>query len=162
MLSFGAVGNGNYPSSPPSSEEIPSAKTMLQPWTGLQEERSRSAIWPRVIRPNRRGKSIAECWINLFPRLLQSSTGGWICNQSDLNLTAVRKLLKFKNMEKRMIHIGQLQPECIEEYRRHHRQVWPELEALYRQAGILQSSCFLHADRLLVFSEYDDEKYPAS
>ena len=77
-------------------------------------------------------------------------------------LPVTYKIQNSKNMKKRMLHMSHLKPECIESYRQHHLEVWPELEALYRQGGILQVSCFLHADRLLVFSEYDDEKYPAS
>ncbi len=65
-----------------------------------------------------------------------------------------------------MIHrklcMARLKPECLEEYREFHRHVWPELEAAYQRAGITAVSCFLHDTTLLIYSEYDPERYPAS
>lgn len=65
-------------------------------------------------------------------------------------------------MKKRMIHMGHLRPELLELYKEFHRNVWPELEASYRQAGITQVSCFISGTQLLVYSEYDDTRYPAT
>ena len=63
---------------------------------------------------------------------------------------------------KRMLFMSKLKPECVEEYRRYHENVWPELEQAYKEAGILKVSCFLHENTLLVYSEYDESRYPAS
>ncbi len=65
-------------------------------------------------------------------------------------------------MKKRMLHMARLKPECLEEYKEHHRNVWPELEAVYRRAGITGLSCFLNGTTLLVYSEFDPAVYPAS
>ena len=58
--------------------------------------------------------------------------------------------------------MARLKPERIEEYKEHHRAVWPELEELYRRAGIAELSCFLHGNELLIFTEYDDALLSAS
>lgn len=52
-----------------------------------------------------------------------------------------------------------LKPECVAEYRRHHDNVPAELEAAYRDAGILSVSCFLAGTQLLVVSEFDSERF---
>ncbi len=52
-----------------------------------------------------------------------------------------------------------LKPECVQEYVRQHQQVWPELLAAYREAGITQISCFLNGLDLIVYSEYESEIY---
>ena len=65
-------------------------------------------------------------------------------------------------MKKRMIFLTHLKSEKIEEYKEHHRNVWPELQEAYREAGITQISCFLHDNQLLVFTEYDEAIYPAA
>lgn len=65
-------------------------------------------------------------------------------------------------MKKRTIRLAQLKPECLAEYRKYHENVWPELVAAYRRAGIERISCFLHDTRLLVFFEYESEIYPES
>ena len=65
-------------------------------------------------------------------------------------------------MRRRTIHMARIKPECLEEYKEYHRNVWPELEAVYRKAGFTGLSCFLHDNLLLVYLEYDETLYPAS
>lgn len=57
---------------------------------------------------------------------------------------------------KRMIFLSSVKEECVDEYKRYHADVWPELEAAYKQAGIMKVSCFLNGRQLLVYSEYDE------
>ena len=63
---------------------------------------------------------------------------------------------------KRMIFMYKIKEECIEQYKEYHRNVWPELEKTYKDAGIMKVSCFLNGPELLVYSEYDENIYPAS
>lgn len=63
---------------------------------------------------------------------------------------------------KRMLVWKRIRADKIEAYKESHRQVWPELLAAYRKAGIHQLSCFLHGVDLMVFSEYDEAIYPAA
>jgi L-rhamnose mutarotase len=63
---------------------------------------------------------------------------------------------------KRMCFWGRIRADKIEEYKDSHRNVWPELLAEYRKAGLTKISCFLHGQDLLVYTEYDDTKYPKS
>ena len=65
-------------------------------------------------------------------------------------------------MKKRVMHMGRLKPDKLEEYKEFHRNVWPELQQVYREAGITQISCCLHGTQLLIFTEYDDAIYPAA
>jgi len=65
-------------------------------------------------------------------------------------------------MNKRVIQMARIKPERLEEYKEHHRHVWPELEAVYRRAGFTSLSCFLHDNLLLIYLEYDEALYPAS
>ena len=65
-------------------------------------------------------------------------------------------------MRKRTIHMASLKPECLEAYKEHHRNIWPELEAVYRKAGFTSLSCFLHDNLLLIYLEYDEALYPAA
>jgi len=53
-----------------------------------------------------------------------------------------------------------VRPECIDEYRRCHARIWPEIEQAIRTAGIHNYSIFLLGDRLFAYYEYtgpDDE-----
>jgi L-rhamnose mutarotase len=53
-----------------------------------------------------------------------------------------------------------VRPECIDEYRRYHAKIWPEIEQAIRTAGIRNYSIFLLGDRLFAYYEYtgpDDE-----
>ncbi len=63
---------------------------------------------------------------------------------------------------KRTLFWGRIRADKIEEYKESHRQVWPELLAAYRQAGIRKISCFLHGVDLLVYTEYDEAIYPTA
>jgi L-rhamnose mutarotase len=60
---------------------------------------------------------------------------------------------------KRMLFWGRIRPDKIEEYKKSHNPVWPELEACYRKNGISKVSCLLHGNDLLVYTEYDPEIY---
>ncbi len=61
--------------------------------------------------------------------------------------------------KRRMLSLSRLRPECLQEYVRLHQQVWPELLAAYRQAGITQIGCFLNGLDLIVYSVYESEVY---
>ncbi|MBM4163582.1 MAG: L-rhamnose mutarotase [Lentisphaerae bacterium] len=65
-------------------------------------------------------------------------------------------------MTKRTIHMARIKSECLDAYKEYHRQVWPELEAVYRKAGFTELSCFLNDNLLVIFLEYDNARYPAS
>lgn len=45
----------------------------------------------------------------------------------------------------------QLNPGCEAEYRKRHDEIWPELEALLREAGVEDYSIHLDPDRLILF-----------
>ena len=59
----------------------------------------------------------------------------------------------------RTIWLDRLKAESVPEYIRLHQQVWPELEAAYRQAGILRMGCYLNGCDRVVFMEYETEIY---
>ena len=61
--------------------------------------------------------------------------------------------------KQRTLWLDRLKTESVPEYIRLHQQVWPELEAAYRQAGILLMGCYLNGCDRLVFIEYDSETY---
>jgi L-rhamnose mutarotase len=44
--------------------------------------------------------------------------------------------------------------ECIDEYKREHARIWPEIAHAIRVAGIRNYSIFLHDDRLFGYYEY--------
>jgi L-rhamnose mutarotase len=46
----------------------------------------------------------------------------------------------------------QLKPGAVEEYRRRHDSIWPELVSALREAGIYDYSIFLDADSLSLFA----------
>lgn len=53
-----------------------------------------------------------------------------------------------------------IRPECIDEYKRHHARIWPEIEGAIRDAGIVNYSIFLRGEQLFGYYEYtgpDDE-----
>lgn len=60
---------------------------------------------------------------------------------------------------KRMLFLGRIQANKIEEYKKSHNPVWPELEAMYHANGISKVSCFLHSNDLIVYTEYDPDIY---
>ena len=47
-----------------------------------------------------------------------------------------------------------IRPECIDEYRRHHDPIWPEIAQAITQAGIRNYSIFLHNNQLFGYFEY--------
>jgi L-rhamnose mutarotase len=51
---------------------------------------------------------------------------------------------------KRVCFVLQVRPERIEEYKRRHRTVWPEMLAALRETGWTNYSLFLRPDGLLV------------
>jgi len=61
--------------------------------------------------------------------------------------------------KQRVLWLDRLKAESVSEYIRLHQQIWPELEAAYRQAGILQMGCYLNGCERVVFIEYDTETY---
>ena len=61
--------------------------------------------------------------------------------------------------KQRTLWVDRLKAESVSEYIRLHQQVWPELEAAYRQAGILQMGCYLNGCERVVFIEYETEIY---
>lgn len=64
-------------------------------------------------------------------------------------------------MQKREVILTELKPEFVEEYRCYHKEVWPELEAVYQKAGYCEMSCFLNGTKLIVFIAYDEKKLNA-
>jgi L-rhamnose mutarotase len=51
---------------------------------------------------------------------------------------------------KRVCFVLQVKPDRIEEYKRRHRTVWPEMLAALRETGWTNYSLFLRADGLLI------------
>ena len=49
-----------------------------------------------------------------------------------------------------------LKPGALEEYRRHHDEVWPELVAEIEKCGIASITTFRSGDNLFLFSEIQD------
>lgn len=47
-----------------------------------------------------------------------------------------------------------IRPECIEEYKRYHARIWPEIERAIREAGIRNYSIFLRGNQLFGYYEY--------
>ncbi len=56
-----------------------------------------------------------------------------------------------------------VRPECVEEYRRYHARIWPEIAEAIEQAGIRNYSIFLLGERLFAYFEYvgPEEEYAA-
>jgi L-rhamnose mutarotase len=57
----------------------------------------------------------------------------------------------------RKVHLARIKPECLEAYQDYHHNIWPELEAAYKRAGIRHISCFMKGNLLVVYAEYDVE-----
>ena len=51
---------------------------------------------------------------------------------------------------------GKVNPGCLEEYRRRHDEIWPELSALLKEAGIKNYTIW--TDGNLLFGYYECEK----
>jgi L-rhamnose mutarotase len=56
-----------------------------------------------------------------------------------------------------------VRPECIEEYRRYHAKIWPEIAEAIRVAGIRNYSIYLRGEQLFAYFEYvgPDDEYDA-
>jgi L-rhamnose mutarotase len=50
-----------------------------------------------------------------------------------------------------------LKPGALEEYKRHHDNLWPELAAAIRESGIRQITTFQHGQTLFLYSEVEDD-----
>ena len=55
-----------------------------------------------------------------------------------------------------------LKPECVADYVNYHQNIPAGLMDAYRKAGVLQLSCFLHENDLLVFLEVNAEVWEQS
>jgi L-rhamnose mutarotase len=62
-------------------------------------------------------------------------------------------------MSERIGHLWRVKPGCAEEYQRRHRRIWPELEELLRDAGVLRYTIYIHGE--LVFSHMEVVDYDA-
>lgn len=62
---------------------------------------------------------------------------------------------------RREIYRQELRPGQGAGYRALHRAVWPELEAVYREAGYTDLACFIHNDTVLILVAYDPERLAA-
>lgn len=62
---------------------------------------------------------------------------------------------------KRVGAILGLKPEAEEEYKRHHRRIWPEIEQAIREAGITRYSIFHRDGVMFAYYEYTgpEEEY---
>lgn len=63
---------------------------------------------------------------------------------------------------KRMMHMGRIRPECRDEYLRLHNEIPQAVVENYRRHGITEIVCFLDGCDLLILTQYDETKYPAS
>lgn len=63
--------------------------------------------------------------------------------------------------EKRVLSMAKLKGDAIPEYIQRHDEIKPELLDLFRQAGIVQISCFLHQTTLLIYAVRDESLYPS-
>jgi L-rhamnose mutarotase len=64
---------------------------------------------------------------------------------------------------KRFGQVIGIDPSRIDEYERHHRNLWPEIGAALDAAGIRNYSIFVHGDQLFAYFEYHgpDDEYDA-
>ena len=60
------------------------------------------------------------------------------------------------NDMERMAWRGRIKPGCFEEYVRRHNEIWPEMKALLKEAGICNYSIFADGNEL--FGYYECEK----
>ena len=63
-------------------------------------------------------------------------------------------------LPKRNLYFMRLKPESVADYRKYHENVWPELVAAYKNAGITNVTCFLNGVDLVVYVEYADTVSP--
>ena len=62
----------------------------------------------------------------------------------------------------RKLFVRELDPQRIEEYRKAHAEIWPELVSLYRRCGIIDVSCFLDGSRLAVLLEINPRVFAST
>jgi L-rhamnose mutarotase len=62
------------------------------------------------------------------------------------------------NIRRFLIH-RRLRPESVGEYIVYHQNVPPGLMDIYRQAGVLDLSCFVCRNELVVYMEVDEDVY---
>ena len=62
-------------------------------------------------------------------------------------------------MTKRYLSIRKLKEESLPEYLSYHQNIWPELEAEYREYGAENLSCFLNGCMLYAFLEVDEDRF---
>ena len=65
-------------------------------------------------------------------------------------------------MSKQMVMSFRLLPAGETAYVEAHRQVWPELEAAYRAAGIQRVACYKHGLDVVVVSDVDESIHSAA
>lgn len=63
---------------------------------------------------------------------------------------------------KRVLHLRELDPAKVHDYRKAHDAIWPELVELYRRCGVVDISCFIDGSTLAVMCETDVETHGAS
>lgn len=64
-------------------------------------------------------------------------------------------------MTRRTLHLRELDPAHVDDYRRAHDEIWPDLVALYRASGIVDVSCFIQNSTLAVMVETDMSAPPS-
>ena len=62
-------------------------------------------------------------------------------------------------MAKRIGRVIKLQPGCLEEYKRWHDNVWPEIPKMYAELGIRNLSIFYIDGVLFLYYEYHGDDY---
>lgn len=60
-------------------------------------------------------------------------------------------------MSQHIGHVWRVKDGCVDDYLRRHRTVWPELEALLRDAGVVRYTIYLAGE--LVFSHMEVRDY---
>jgi L-rhamnose mutarotase len=61
----------------------------------------------------------------------------------------------------RIGRVIRIRPECIEEYKRHHANVWPGVLRVIEECHIRNYSIFVHGGMLFSYYEYIGEDYQA-
>ncbi len=60
-------------------------------------------------------------------------------------------------MVQRLAFKMKLKPGCVEEYRRRHAALWPEMKALLKKSGVSNYSIFFDPDTLTLFAYQEVE-----
>ncbi|MBD3358827.1 MAG: L-rhamnose mutarotase [Chitinivibrionales bacterium] len=72
--------------------------------------------------------------------------------------TAVIKEERSLGMSKRYAATCRLKPDKIEEYKKAHAAVWPEVESALKAAGLSNLSIYLLGDGLFMYYEYTGDR----